>query len=237
MQSNWCIKRQNANLTLSKLLEYLKSFVTENKQELIESRLHERTRHVTVVLEDIFLAHNTSAVLRSADCFGIQDVHIIENTNHYELNPKVVLGATKWLHLHQYREDHDNTSFCINQLKQKGYSVVATSPHTESVSLQNLPIDKPVALMFGTEKLGLSSNALELADAHMYIPMYGFTESLNISVSAAICLQHLTERMRRSEANWQLSSSEKQALENEWIRLCLKDPDGLEKRFCLDNPS
>ena len=208
--------------------------MTENKLDVIESRLHERTRHVTVVLEDMFLAHNTSAVLRSADCFGIQDVHIIENTNYYELNPKVVLGATKWLHLHQYRKDHDNTTDCINQLKDQGYSIVATSPHTDSVSLQDLPIDKPVALMFGTEKLGLSSNALELADTHMYIPMYGFTESLNISVSAAICLQHITSRMRAKNVNWQLSDKEKQALEDEWIRLCLKDPEGLEKRFYED---
>ena len=219
---------------MSEALEYLKSFVTENKLDVIESRLHERTRHVTVVLEDMFLAHNTSAVLRSADCFGIQDVHIIENTNYYELNPKVVLGATKWLHLHQYRKDHDNTTDCINQLKDQGYSIVATSPHTDSVSLQDLPIHKPVALMFGTEKLGLSSNALELADAHMYIPMYGFTESLNISVSAAICLQHITSRMRAENVNWQLSDKEKQVLEDEWIRLCLKDPEGLEKRFYED---
>lgn len=219
---------------MSEALEYLKSFVTKNKLDVIESRLHERTRHVTVVLEDMFLAHNTSAVLRSADCFGIQDVHIIENTNYYELNPKVVLGATKWLHLHQYRKDHDNTTDCIKQLKDKGYSIVATSPHTDSVSLQDLPIDKPVALMFGTEKLGLSSNALELADAHMYIPMYGFTESLNISVSAAICLQHITSRMRAANVNWQLSDNEKKALEDEWIRLCLKDPEGLEKRFYAD---
>ena len=220
---------------MSDLLQYLKSFVTENKQDLIESRINERTRHVTVVLEDIFLAHNTSAVLRSADCFGVQDVHIIENTNYYELNPKVVLGATKWLHLHQYREDHDNTSFCISKLKKQGYTVVATSPHTDSVSLQDLPVDKPLALMFGTEKLGLSTNALEQADAHVYIPMYGFTESLNISVSAAICLQHITERMRSSEADWQLSPTEKQELENEWVRLCLKDPKGLEKRFNEEN--
>ncbi len=208
--------------------------MSENKQQIIDSRLNERTRYITVVLEDMFLAHNTSAVLRSADCFGIQDVHIIENTNYYEVNPKVVLGSTKWLHLHQYREPHDNTTYCINKLKEKGYSIVATSPNTDSISLQNLPVDKPLALMFGTEKLGLSSNALELADYHMYIPMYGFTESLNISVSAAICLQNLTQKIRSEAVNWQLPEVEKSLLLNEWIRLCLKDPEGLEKRFYKD---
>lgn len=219
---------------MSKLLEYLQTFVTENKNRLIAEKLKERTRHLAVALEDIYEPHNASAVLRSADCFGVQDVHIIENTNYYELSQKVDLGSSKWLTLHQYREDHDNTTFCINKLKAEGYSIVATSPHTDSVSLQELPVDKPLALMFGTEKLGLSTNAMELADHHMYIPMYGFTESLNISVSAAICLQHLAERIRKEKVDWQLSEKERDALLNEWTRLCLKDPDGLEKRFYHD---
>jgi tRNA (guanosine-2'-O-)-methyltransferase len=216
-------------------LEYLQSFVTDNKNELIASRLKERTRYLTVALEDIYEAHNASAVLRSADCFGIQDVHIIENTNYYELSQKVDLGSSKWLHLHQYREDHDNTTYCINQLKQKGYKIVATSPHADNVSLQDLPVDQPLALLFGTEKLGLSTNAMELADYHMNIPMYGFTESLNISVSAAICLQHLAQRIRTENIAWQLSDKEKSDLLNEWTRLCLKDPEGLERRFWTEN--
>lgn len=216
---------------MSSLLEYLQSFVTANKNQLIASRLKERTRHLTVVLEDIYEPHNASAVLRSADCFGVQDVHIIENTNFYRVNPKVVKGAAKWIHIHQYREDHDNTTHCINQLKEKGFKIVATSPSAESVSLQELPVNEPLALMFGTEKLGLSSNAFELADYHMYIPMYGFTESLNISVSAAITLQHLAYRIRKENVNWQLSEQEHEDLLNEWTRLCLKDPEGLERLY------
>ncbi len=216
---------------MTPLQEYLLSFITENKRQIISSRLLQRTRHLTVVLEDIFEAHNASAVLRSADCFGVQDVHIIENTNFYRVNPKVVKGANKWIHIHQYREDHDNTTYCINQLKAKGYKIVATSPSTDSISLHELPVDKPLALMFGTEKLGLSSNAFELADYHMYIPMYGFTESLNVSVSAAICLEHLAYRIRAENAEWQLTTEEREALFDEWIRLCLKDPEGLERYF------
>lgn len=216
------------------LLEYLLSFATENKRQLIASRLEERTRYITVVLEDIFESQNASAVLRSADCFGVQDVHIIENTNLYELNPKVVKGAAKWLHLHQYREDHDNTTFCINQLKEKGYRIVATSPSANSISLQELPIDEPLAIMFGTEKLGLSANAFELADYHMYIPMYGFTESLNISVSAAICLQNLAQKLRQSEVNWKLNPEDKLALYNEWVRKVVTKPELLERRFIAE---
>lgn len=214
-----------------KLLDYLLSFTTENKRELIVSRLLERTRHITVVLEDIYQPQNASAVLRTADCFGIQDIHVIENTNEYEINPRVVHGATKWLNIHKYNEVHDNTTDCLQKLKHKGYSIIATSPHANSISLYDLPLDKPIAIMFGTEKLGLSSAALEQADELMYIPMYGFTESLNISVSAAICMQHLTHRLRQSEIQWRLSDDERQQLHFDWARNVLKDPEGLEKRF------
>ena len=221
---------------MQELLTYLLSFASENKQELIASRMLERTRHITVILEDIYQPQNASAVLRTADCFGVQDVHVVENTNEYEINPRVVHGAAKWLNIHKYNHVDDNTTDCIQKLKKKGYSIVATSPHANSVSLYDLPLDKPVALMFGTEKLGLSSTALEQADELMYIPMYGFTESLNISVSAAICLQHLTHRLRQTEIDWQLPKDEQQQLTLEWVRNVLKDPEGLEKRFWQENP-
>jgi tRNA (guanosine-2'-O-)-methyltransferase len=216
------------------LLEYLLSFATENKQQLIASRLLERTRHITVVLEDIYQPQNASAVLRSADCFGIQDIHVIENTNQYEINPRVVHGASQWLNLYKYNSDVDNTTLCLETLKAKGYRIVATSPHAQSVSLQALPLDRPIALMFGTEKLGLSSDALEQADEHMYIPMYGFTESLNISVSAAICIHHLSDRLRSSDIDWHLSEDEQLNLNLDWVRKVLKDPEGLEKRFWIE---
>jgi tRNA (guanosine-2'-O-)-methyltransferase len=224
------------NPSSQELITYLLSFATENKQELIVSRMLERTRHITVVLEDIYQPQNASAVLRTADCFGVQDVHVIENTNEYEINPRVVHGAAKWLNLHKYNAVHDNTTDCIQKLKAKGYSIVATSPHANSVSLHQLPLNKPVALMFGTEKLGLSSTALEQADELMYIPMFGFTESLNISVSAAICFQHLTHRLRQTGIDWHLSEEEKHELTLDWARNVLKDPEGLEKRFWEENP-
>ena len=218
------------------LLDYLLSFTTENKRNLIRQKLLERTRHLTVVLEDIYQAQNASAVLRSADCFGVQDVHIIENTNDYDINPKVVHGAAKWLSLYKYSEDFDNTTDCLRKLKSKGYAIVATSPHADSVSIHELTLDKPLALVFGTEKLGLSSNAMELADTHMYIPMYGFTESLNISVSAAICLENIAHRLRDSNIDWHLSQADMDELTFEWTKNVLKDPEGLERRYWEDNP-
>ncbi len=213
------------------LLEYLLSFATENKRNLISSRLSERTRHLTLVLEDIYHSQNANAVIRTADCFGIQDVHVIEGRNVYDLNPRVVKGALKWIDLHRYAHHENNTEVCINRLKAQGFVMVATSPHGDSVSLEELPIDKPIALMFGSEKNGLSKNALQMADINMHIPMFGFTESLNISVSAAISMHSLTQRFRESDVAWQLTDEERNELHFHWIRTVLKDPEGLEKRF------
>jgi tRNA (guanosine-2'-O-)-methyltransferase len=216
------------------LQEYLLSFVTENKKQLFHSRLEERTRHLTVVLEDIFQPQNTNAVLRTADCFGIQDVHVIENTNGYDINPRVLRGALKWLDLTRYNLHQDNTMVCLQRLKQKGYLIVATSPSPHSIPLHEMPLDRPMALVFGNEKQGISQVVKREADIHMHIPMYGFTESLNVSVSAAICLHHLTTELRRSQVNWRMSDAERAELLYQWTRKVLKDPDGLEKRFRIE---
>ena len=131
-----------------------------------------------VVIEDVFQSQNASAVLRSCDCFGIQDVHIIENRNEYDINPLVALGSTKWLTMQKYNEKTYNTVDCINSLKEKGYTIVATSPHEEDILLDELPLDKPIALMFGTEAEGLTDKALEMADIHMKNPHVWFYRKL-----------------------------------------------------------
>jgi tRNA (guanosine-2'-O-)-methyltransferase len=110
------------------LLDYLLSFLTPQRKEKFLKVAGERTRHIAVVLEDIYQPHNASAVLRSCDCFGVQDVHIIENKNHFDVNPDVAVGASKWLSLHKYRREEDNTTACLAALKNKGYLLVATTP-------------------------------------------------------------------------------------------------------------
>jgi tRNA (guanosine-2'-O-)-methyltransferase len=225
------------DITTRKLvIEFLSGFVTPDRLEKIQKVLSLRTRYLTVVLEDIYQPHNASAVLRSCECFGVQDVHIIENRNNYEINPEVVMGSTKWLTLNQYRDGEFNTKACLNRLKEKGYHLVATSPHERDFSPSTLPLDKPAALLFGTELEGLTPTALEMADAFLRIPMAGFTESLNISVSAAICLNELTDRLRMSEHPWQLSEDEYDELFLEWIKFSLKHPEFLIERFLKTHP-
>ncbi len=198
--------------------EMFSGFCSDNKCSLFQKLIHNRTYHLTVVLENIFQPQNASAVLRTCECLGVQDVHIIENEFAYQVNPDVALGATKWINLHRYNEDLNNTEAVYRKLKEQGYRIVATLPHKDDVLLEDLDISEKTALVFGTEKDGLSDYAIEYADAYVKIPMYGFTESFNISVSAAICLFYLTEKMRKSNINWQLTEDEKIMLKTYWAR-------------------
>lgn len=212
-------------------LAHLLSFVSANKQAIFQEVITNRTNHFTVVLEDIFQPHNASAILRSCDVFGVQNVHIIENKNEYNINPKVVMGASKWLNIHHHNEKQNNTQDCINQLRKDGYKIYATSPHAKSYLIENVPIEEKFALFFGTEKDGLSDLVLEQADEHVKIPMFGFTESLNISVSGAISMYEISKRLHSSSINWQLTDDEKTALLIEWAKKVVKTSDKIETDF------
>lgn len=216
------------------LIEYLREFVTEDRWERINEIIDARTRYLSVVVEDIYQPHNASAVLRSCDGFGIQDAHIIENHNEFDPSSQVTIGADQWLSLHRYNKPGaDNTEACLSGLKKQGYKIIATTPHENDVNLNNLSLNEPVAVVFGTELDGISERAAELADGFMKIPMYGFSESFNISVSAAICMYNLSRRLRDPESgiNWQLSEEEKTDLRLNWLRKSIKAGEQLQKKF------
>ena len=214
------------------LLDFLAQFITEERKQRFEEVLSFRTRHVTVVLEDIFQPHNASAVLRSCDLRGVQDIHIVENNFQYDVNPDVVMGSNKWLNLYHYNGAEFNTPTVYERLHERGYQIVATCPHRDDFTPDTLPLDRPVALVFGTEKLGLSDYAVENADMHVRIPMFGFTESYNISVSAALLLYALTKRLHAStDIDWHLSEDEKNKLRLEWTRRTLNRIRQYERKF------
>ncbi|OIP00723.1 MAG: rRNA methyltransferase [Bacteroidetes bacterium CG2_30_33_31] len=213
------------------LRNFLFEIISENKKSLFEKNIEFRTKKITVVLEDIFQSHNASAVLRSADLFGIQDIHIIENRNQYKVNPDVALGSSKWLSIEKYNSQENNTLECFEMLKSKGYKIVATSPHENDILLDELPINEKIAVVFGTELNGLSKIALDNADAFVKIPMYGFTESFNISVSAALCMYNLTDRLRKSAGDWQLTKDEKVEIQIAWAMQSIKRADVVVKEF------
>ena len=217
--------------TTRALLEYMQQFITEERKQLFDKVLAYRTRHITVVLEDIYQPHNASAVLRTCDLTGVQDVHIIENKNKYDVNPDVALGSFKWLNLIKYNEEENNTLPAFQKLKDQGYRIIATTPHKDDQTLHTIPLEGKMALVFGTELTGLSQTAIEHADEYLKIPMYGFTESYNISVSAALILFTLTERLRQSGIRWQLSEREKLKIRLEWVKRTLRKANIYEKEF------
>jgi len=214
------------------LIKYLKDFVTENRWQRITEVLEKRTRHLTVVLEDIYQPHNASAVLRSCDCFGIQDVHIIENRNEFDPNQGITIGADQWISIHSYNESGvNNTKRCYEHLREQGYRIIATTPHEDDVTIDELPVDQKTALVFGAELKGLSDYALENADGYARIPMVGFSESFNISVGAAICLYEFTTKLHKSDIEWELCNAEKMELQCKWLENSIRAGKRIKEKF------
>jgi len=216
----------------TKFSAYLENFVTDKRKELFHKVLADRTKHFTVAIEDIFQPHNSSAIVRSCDIFGIQDIHVIESKYEFYASNQVAKGAQKWIDFSLYnKRDRNNTLDCISDLREKGYKIIATTPHNESCYLQDFDISQKSAFFFGVEKEGLSKHVMDNSDGFLKIPMVGFTESLNISVAVAIILQHLNEKLRKSSVNWQLSDLEKSEIYLNWLKKTIKSIKKIEEHY------
>ena len=209
------------------LLDYLEDFVSSERIARFAEILKDRTKFITVAMEDVFQLHNTSAVIRSCDVFGIQEAHVIEGRFGKRLDKNIAMGAHQWVDVHRYRNSGD----CIRKLRDDGYQIIATTPNPGACPVAQFKIDKKTALFFGTEKEGLSKEVLQAADGLLNIPMVGFTESLNISVSAAILLQHLTAKLRSSKLVWQLTEKEKLKIRLHWTKKSIKSIDPILERY------
>lgn len=208
-------------------LEYLETFITENRRDNFLRILSMRTKHFTIAMEDIFQMHNTSAVMRTCEVFGIQELNVVEEKYSKKIDKEIAMGAQKWVDINRF----DSIKGCITNLKSKGYKIIATTPHENDCLIDDFDISQPSALFFGTERLGLSEEVIKNADGFLKIPMYGFTESLNISVSAAIIMQNLSSRLRKSNINWQLSEEEMLEKRIDWTRKTIKDIDFVTGRY------
>ncbi|TDP57568.1 TrmH family RNA methyltransferase [Flavobacterium dankookense] len=208
-------------------LAYLEGFLTENRKERFQKVLENRTNHFTIAVEDVFQFHNTSAVMRSCEVFGIQEINIVEQRFGKDIDKEIAMGAQKWVDINRF----DNITNCIENLRTKGYQIIATTPHDDSCLLHEFDISKKSALFFGTEKEGLSEEVMKQADGFLKIPMVGFTESLNISVSAAIIIQDITSRLRLSNIDWQLTENELLEKRLIWAKNSIKDIKRIEERY------
>jgi tRNA (guanosine-2'-O-)-methyltransferase len=208
-------------------LTFLENILTENRKAKFLKVLENRTKHFTVVVEDVFQMHNASAVMRSCEVFGIQELNVIEERYGKTIDKEIAMGAQKWVDINKF----DNAANCVAALKSKGYQIIATTPHENDCLMEDFDISKPSALFFGTERDGLSEEILQKADGFLKISMLGFTESLNISVSAAIIIQNLTNRLRQSNIDWHLSENEILEKRLSWAKSSIKDIKRIEERY------
>lgn len=209
------------------LLEHLESYLTESRREKFKRVIAQRTKHFTVATEDVYQLHNTSAVIRSCDVFGIQEVSIVEEQNTKRIDREIAMGAQKWVDLNRYH----SVKSCITDLKQQGYQIIATTPHTNDCNLEDFDVTKKSCFFFGRETEGLSKEVLNAADGFLKIPMVGFTESLNISVSAAIILQHVTSKLKNSAIDWALTPEEQYEKRLDWCKKTIKSYDEIVARY------
>ncbi|HBL98072.1 TPA: rRNA methyltransferase [Candidatus Dependentiae bacterium] len=217
------------------LVEHLSQFITPSRREKIDSALQQRTRYVVPVLEDIYQPHNVSASIRSIECFGVQDAYIIEQQNRYAVNTGVSKGASNWVTLKRYgREGRNNTEECFSKLRANGYRIVVASPHIKDGLLSELPLNQKTAIVFGAEERGVSLYAQENADGAFTIPMYGFTESFNVSVCVSLCFYDIVNRLRVSSLPWRLSEDERLDIKLEWLRIIVRGAEFLEKEFFVE---
>jgi len=215
------------------LIPFFSKYITDHKKEFIQKVLRQRTRHITVVLEDIYQSQNASAAIRTSECMGLQDVHIVEDTSKYQFNTRVLKGSNKWMDLVRYRSKNiNNTEACFKNLKQQGYTIYTADPAEDGVSIHDIGIENRTAIVFGNELRGASQYALQYCDQKVKIPMYGFTESLNISVSVAICLNTLITKLHNAET-WEygLSPDEQEELTLHWYRKVVRKSELLEREF------
>ena len=218
-----------------RLISYLTEFISPRRKERFDEVMSQRINHLQIVVEDLYQAHNASAVLRSCDCFGVQYVHFIENKNTMKVSSEIALGAEGWVSIKKHNGAENNTRACLQKLKDEGFRIIATTPHKNDVTIDQVPVDKKMAMVFGTEKDGISKDVIEMADEFVKIPMYGFTESFNISVSAALCMYELTTRIRETVPNSYLSETEKIDIYLDWLMNSIDKSELIVKEYLEKN--
>jgi tRNA (guanosine-2'-O-)-methyltransferase len=213
------------------VLQEFYKIITPNKVGLFEKIAPQRSRHLVVGLENIQQDHNASAIMRTMDCLGFQELHLIEKNNNYQFQRDIALGAARWLDVIQHQQEPEPILDSIAHLRQKGYQIVATSPHIKASTPQNIDLTQPIALFFGAEKHGISEELSANADAFLHIPMHGFTESFNLSVSAALVLSALRTRLEASSIDWLLSPEAQTELKISWCERILNGGPQLAQKF------
>lgn len=218
-----------------RLFDYLETFLTPARRTRLREVAALRTRHVALVLDDIYQRHNLSAALRSCDALGVQDVYLVEPRQEVRISSDVAGGSDKWLTLHRYRTV-DAAEQCLADLHAAGYRVVVATPDASAPTPETLDLQQRLAVVIGNETAGVSAVFQQAAEARLHLPMVGFVESFNLSVAAALALFELTRRLRRSDVAWRLSPDETERLLCEWTRASIPHGEAIEARWRAEHP-
>ncbi|MGL1902002.1 MAG: RNA methyltransferase [Fibrobacterales bacterium] len=191
--------------------------LTERRITLLNEALQQRTRHFTLVLEDLFDPHNISALIRTSEVYGLQDVHVIEEENPYRISKSVLKGSFKWLNLYKYKQ----RTRCMENLRAQGYQIAVASTNTDK-TIDQLDLSVPTAFYMGAEFRGNHPDTLKEADVHFILPQYGLTESMNVSVAGGVLMTYLDVYLRQEgrRAQYGLSEEEKKELQFDWYERC-----------------
>ena len=169
----------------------LEPFLVDGRRERIDAVIDARLAGLTVVIENLHDPHNGAAVLRSAEAFGLQTVHVVETAERFRFSSDVSQGCEKWLDV----ERHPTFAAAVNRLRAGGFALYAAAPEAEA-SWEELDFSRPAAIVVGNEHAGLTAEALAAVDVRFRIPMAGMTRSLNLSVAAALIISRAAAARR-----------------------------------------
>lgn len=218
-------------MTDKEAIAVLRQCLLPQRWERLATAAYARTRRVTVAFDSLAHSHNVNAVLRTCECLGVQDVHMVTGGVPLQTYRGISRGALEWLSVHEYATLSDQ----LKALREAGYRLVGTAPQQGSKSVSVADFDSaasaPLALLFGQEKHGMSAEALAAVEVCVYVPMVGLTESLNVSVAAGMLLGSILEKMAREGVCHRLNPNEADALLLSWLKKSVKSADLILSRY------
>lgn len=210
-----------------KIFDYLKQFLTEDRLAKIEHFSRESSDFVLPVMEDVYQFRNAAAIIRSVEACGFHKVVAMEARNVFDPNLTVTKGAETWVEVEKMAHSLES----LQQIRNRGYKLVAVSPEKNATILPDFEIKEPVALIFGTEWQGVSEDFLDFVDETLAIPMYGFTQSFNVSVAAAICCYDLKQKLLNSSVDYKLNEEKRLEMMIRWAVKSIKYGEDIYKKY------
>jgi tRNA (guanosine-2'-O-)-methyltransferase len=199
-----------------------------------ERALAERSRSLVVVLDDLVNARNASAVVRTAESLGLQEVHMIQREGRVALERTVTMLAQRWLDLFWY----ERASTTIEALRERGYRILVSDYSEDARPIDDVPLTDKVALCFGSEQSGVSEALRETADGFFYLPSVGFTSYVNVSVAAGISIHAIDARQRREGLRTPIDAADRATLRKSWYAALARGDQPRARRYLawLDDP-